>query len=127
MVPKKVGDELLRRRLSMRLTQTRVAEAIGTSRAYVSAVERGVGWDPDADKLVRWAVALGWEPDYLLRRLGREPMPPAVPTDLLALISRAVAEGVREGIAEALRDLRDEPTSATRQPAPLAPRHERPA
>jgi transcriptional regulator with XRE-family HTH domain len=48
MVPDKVGDELRRRRLYMHLKQSDVAREIVTTRAYVSSVERGVDWDPDA-------------------------------------------------------------------------------
>ncbi len=59
MVPKRVGDELRARRLRLGLTQADIARAIGTTRQYVSGVEKGVNWDPDADKLVVWAQTLG--------------------------------------------------------------------
>jgi transcriptional regulator with XRE-family HTH domain len=113
MVPSKVGDELRRRRLQLRLKQTDVAAALKTTRAYVSAVERGVSWDPDAEKLVAWAVVLGWPADYLLRKLGRVPLTsngitpaPAVLTpEIVEAIGRAVASGVAEGVADALAEL----------------------
>lgn len=109
MVPSKVGDELRRRRMGLRLTQAQIGEAISRTRSYVSAIENGVGWDPDAEQLALWAKMLGWEPDYILRRLGRvageatEPM--IVSPALLAAIRLAVAEGVRQGVADALRSL----------------------
>ena len=108
MVPKKVGDKLRRRRLLLNLTQADIAKAMGTTRAYVSAIERGVDWDPDADKLVKWAQTLGWESDHILRSLGRPAMPTtepaAVTADLLAEIKRIVAEGVQVGVTAALQD-----------------------
>ena len=116
MVPKKVGNKLRRRRLLLNLTQADIAHALGVNpstgrdytRAYVSQVELGVEYDPDADGLVRWAQALSWDGDYILRALGRAVMPttePAVLTaDLVEVIKRAVAEGVREGVIEGLQD-----------------------
>ena len=108
MVPKRVGDELRRRRLLLNLRQADIAKAMGTTRAYVSAVELGVEWDPDADKLVTWAQTLGWPGDYLLRSLGRPVLsttePAVVTADLMKAIKQAVAEGVQEGVTEALRD-----------------------
>jgi transcriptional regulator with XRE-family HTH domain len=108
MVPKRVGDELRRRRLLLNLRQTDIAQAMSTTRAYVSAVELGVDWDPDADKLVVWAQTLGWPGDYILRALGRAVIsttePVVVTADLMAAIRRAVAEGVAEGVVEALQD-----------------------
>jgi transcriptional regulator with XRE-family HTH domain len=108
MVPKKVGDKLSRRRLLLNLTQADIAKAMGTTRAYVSAIERGVDWDPDADKLVKWAQTLGWDDDYVLRSLGRATMsataPAVLTADLIEWIKRAVAEGVREGVIEGLQD-----------------------
>jgi len=63
-----------------------------------------VDWDPDADKLVVWAQTLGWDDDYLLKRLGRVVVPGAgtMTPELRQAIKDAVGEGVREGVAEAL-------------------------
>lgn len=109
MVPKRVGDELRHRRLRLGLKQADVARALGTTRAYVSAVERAAKWDPDTEKLVVWARTLGWEDDYLIRRLGRVMIPVGEPgaltASLLDAIRSAVAAGVREGVDEALREL----------------------
>jgi transcriptional regulator with XRE-family HTH domain len=116
MVPKKVGDELRRRRNFLELTQSKVAHALGVNpstgrdftRAYVSAVERGCKWDPDADGLVRWAQALGWDEDRILRMLGRAVMsttaPAVLTADLIEWTKRAVAGGVREGVIKGLQD-----------------------
>lgn len=109
MVPRKIGGEMRQRRLLVAMTQVNIADAIGTTRAYVSAVERGVDWDPDADKLVTWAKTLGWEPDYLLRKLGRVAVPApnvGLPPEMRQWIKRAIAEGVRQGVAEVVREIR---------------------
>lgn len=122
MVPRKVGEELRRRRLLLGLHQANIAEAMGTTRAYVSAIERGVDWDPDADKLVIWAQTLGWPNDYVLRSLGRAVMsttaPATLTADLLEAIKRAVSEGVREGVTEGLRDRSDGPAPWSKGPKP---------
>jgi len=110
MVPRKVGEELRRRRLLLGLRQADIARAMDRTRAYVSAIERGVEWSPDADRLVIWAQALGWPDDYILRALGRgiaTTAPAIITTDLIEAIRRAVAEGVQEGVAEALQDRLD--------------------
>jgi transcriptional regulator with XRE-family HTH domain len=100
VVPRKIGQEMRQRRLLVGMTQANIADAIGTTRAYVSAIERGVTWDPDADKLVLWSKTLGWEPDYLLRKLGRVAVPApnvGLSPEMLKAIKRAIVEGVREG------------------------------
>lgn len=95
MVPAKIGDELRRRRLLLRLKQADIAANLGTTRAYISAVENGVAWDPDAAKLTKWARALGWEDDAILRRLGRPDKPePGLPDELRDLIASAVSAAV---------------------------------
>jgi transcriptional regulator with XRE-family HTH domain len=108
VVPKRLGDELRQRRLLVGLKQTDIARSIGTTRAYISAVENGSDWDPDADKLVVWARTLGWEDDAILARLGRVAVPvldgPRLTSELVRQIKSAVAEGVREGIEVALRE-----------------------
>lgn len=110
MVPKRVGSELRQRRMVLGKTQNDVAKDLGTTRAYVSAIEQGVDWDPDADKLVVWARALGWESDYLLRKLNRTTLPSIEAANgltpaLIEALGRAVAEGVRLGVADALHDI----------------------
>jgi len=128
MVPKQIGNELRARRLRLCLTQTDVGRSMGTTRQYVSEVEIGVPWDPDADKLVVWAQTLGWEDDYILRRLGRTIMPvaeaSALTEDLVERIRQAVAEGVQQGVAEALRDRLDGPGDTG--PSPGGPLPQRP-
>ena len=128
MVPKRVGDELRRRRLLLNLRQADIAQAIGTTRAYVSAVELGVDWDPDADKLVIWAQTLGWPGDHILRALGRAVIsttePVVVTADLMQAIRRAVAEGVAEGVVEALQGRQE--AAGGRDPAPGGPLPEPP-
>lgn len=87
----------------MRLKQSDIAEALGTTRAYVSAVERGVGWDPDADKLVLWARTLAWEDDHILRRLGRTTVPMDesqkgyLSDEAVEMITRVLTSSLKEG------------------------------
>jgi transcriptional regulator with XRE-family HTH domain len=120
MVPKKVGEELRRRRMLLGLRQADIARAMNTTRAYVSAIERGVEWDPDADKLVVWAQTLGWPNDYVLRTLGRAVMSTTgsatLTADLLEAIRRAVAEGVAAGVTEALQDRQAKPGDTGQEP-----------
>lgn len=101
---------------------------MGTTRAYVSAVELGVPWDPDADKLVVWAQTLGWPEGYLLRALGRTIIsatdPALLSADQMETIKRAVADGVRTGVREALRDKSD--GGGDSGPAPAGPPPEPP-
>jgi hypothetical protein len=82
---------------------------MGRTRQYVSAIEHGVRWDPDADMLVVWARTLGWADAYILERLGRVIVPGSEPgtltPELQVAINEAVAAGVREGVADALRAL----------------------
>ena len=122
MVPRKIGGEMRQRRLLVGMTQVNIADAIGTTRAYVSAIERGVTWDPDADRLVAWAEKLGWGPDYLLRKLGRVAVPApnvGLSPEMLKAIKRAIAEGVREGVADVLREIDErEPAKQIGPPAP---------
>lgn len=109
MVPKRVGSELRQRRVLVGLTQTAIANALGVTRAYISGVENGIDWDPDADKLVVWSRQLGWEDDRILRMLNRTAVPietgPKLTASQLAEVQAAVTEGVREGVAQALREL----------------------
>lgn len=109
MVPRRVGGELRRRRERLVLTQADVGRAMGRTRQYVSAIEHGVRWDPDADMLVVWARTLGWADAYILERLGRVIVPGSEPgtltPELQVAINEAVAAGVREGVADALRAL----------------------
>jgi transcriptional regulator with XRE-family HTH domain len=112
MVPGKVAEALRRRRLELRMTQTAIAHAIGVSRAYVSAVERGVAWDPDAEKLVAWSRALGWDDGHILGMLGRGTVPISssfvgLPDNVIEAITQAVAAGIRQGRAEALAEQQD--------------------
>ena len=112
MVPRKVGEQLKARRLQLHMHQPDVADALGVSRAYIGAVENGVDWDPDAEKLIGWAVLLDLDPAELLRSLGRSTMSAdAMPVieggltpALLAAIRREVAAGVALGLREARRD-----------------------
>ena len=108
MVPKGVGREVARRRMLLGLTQREVAEQIATTRAYVSAIERGVDWDPDIEKLVALAKVLGWEEEHLLARLGRRvslPVLEVLTPDVVREVRLAVAEGVRDGMRELLHQL----------------------
>ena len=109
MVPKKVGDELRRRRIQLHMKQADVAEELGTTRAYVSAVERGVSWDPDADKLVNWARALGWEDEDILVKLGRVGVPAdqriTLRPELVVAITKVVAAGIADGFQDLLARL----------------------
>lgn len=123
MVPKKVGDELRRRRLELRLKQSDVARQIGTTRAYVSAVERGVDWDPDAEKMVAWARALSLDEDYILRRLNRSSIPVdermILQPEVVAAITQVVAAGIRAGFADLMTMLAEgdaTPRSVVDQP-----------
>ncbi len=119
MVPKKVGGELRRRRLELRLSQEAVGKRVGVSRAYIGNVENGVDWEPAADVLVKWALALGLDPVDLLRSMGRlapdetAALDPVASSALLAAIREAVAAGVRQGVEEAIRELGVKPRRQT--------------
>jgi transcriptional regulator with XRE-family HTH domain len=122
MVPKKVGDELRRRRLFLDLRQVDVAHALGINpstgrdytRSYVSQVEHGVAYDPDADGLVRWAQALGWDENHILRTLGRAVMSTTPSTILTADLLKAI----KQVVAEAVREELDRPRGGGNGPAP---------
>jgi transcriptional regulator with XRE-family HTH domain len=128
MVPKKVGEELRRRRMLLGLRQRDIAHALGINpstgrdytRAYISSVERGCSYDPDADKLVVWAQTLGWPNDYVLRTLGRAVMSTTgsatLTADLLEAIRRAVAEGVAKGVTEGMRGMMAPPGDTDPEP-----------
>lgn len=128
MVPSKVGDDLRRRRLQLHLKQSDVAREIGTTRAYVSAVENGVDWDPDADKLVNWSRALNWEDDAVLRKLNRVGVPAdqrlALQPELVEAIKTVVAAGIADGFRELMSRLDEDEQS--RQPEGQRPRRTRP-
>lgn len=131
MVPKKVGDDLRRRRITLRMKQSDIGRQIGTTRAYVSAVERGVDWDPDADKLVNWARALGLEDDAILRQLGRVGVPANRRTllepEVVDAITQVVAAGIRDGFQELLARLDADATPPPAENKPRSSRRERPA
>ena len=103
MVPIEVGNAIRDRRLQLGLTQAAVAAQIRRTRAYVSAIEHGVSWDPDADILVVIAETLHWPPAYLLRMLDREPVP-SLPLNLRTEVVALVHLVVREQIAAALAE-----------------------
>lgn len=99
------------RRLALHMTQRDVADLMGVTRAYVSAVERGVDWDPDVDKLVAWARALGLPEGTWLERLDRLPvavLSPAVTRAIVDLIESEIQttfEGLRSAhVAKARRE-----------------------
>jgi transcriptional regulator with XRE-family HTH domain len=71
MLSSVVGQQIRNRRLELGLTQRQVSRGINRTRAYVSAIERGVDWDPDADVLVAMARTLFWPGNHILRMLGR--------------------------------------------------------
>lgn len=127
MVPRKVGEGLRRRRLVLDLKQSDIATACGTTRAYISAVERGVDWEPDAAKLIRWSTALGWPEDHILSRLGRSgPIDAEAQLSpmLLAAIKDVVTAGIRDGLTDVLREMNDERTLAvTAIERDAAPKH----
>jgi len=114
MVPRAITQELRRRRMQLRLSQADLAREIGVSRATIGNIEANLAdWEPRSETMVRWALALGLDPADLLRRLGRVPashlaseLPQNAVEELLAAIRREVAEGVREGVAQALTELR---------------------
>ena len=113
MIPRAISQELRRRRMQLHLSQADLAQEIGVSRATIGNIEAGIAdWEPRSETLVRWALALGIDPADLLRRLGRVPagrlaseLPQNAAEELLAAIRREVAEGVREGVAQALEEL----------------------
>jgi transcriptional regulator with XRE-family HTH domain len=131
LVPKKIGDELRRRRITLRLKQADVAKLIGTTRAYVSAVERGVDWDPDAEKVVLWSRALGWDDDFILRRLNRMATPLDSPSQLspeiMAALREVISAGIRDGIERVLEELRAASGAQSElpieDPKPVSTRH----
>jgi transcriptional regulator with XRE-family HTH domain len=61
-----LGDLVVRARSSAELTQTALAEAVGTTQSVISRWERGADV-PRVDTLVRLLRACGYEPDLVLR------------------------------------------------------------
>jgi transcriptional regulator with XRE-family HTH domain len=61
-----LGDLVVRARSAAGLTQTGLAEAIGTTQSVISRWERGAD-APRVDTLVRILRACGYEPDLVLR------------------------------------------------------------
>jgi transcriptional regulator with XRE-family HTH domain len=61
-----LGDLVVRARSAARLTQTALADAIGTTQSVISRWERGAD-TPRVDTLVRILRACGYEPDLVLR------------------------------------------------------------
>jgi hypothetical protein len=103
MVSFEVGRRIRDRRLKLGLTQLEVAHGISRTRAYVSALERGVEWDPDADVLVALAVQLGWPGEHILSLLGRPHFPADVRQNVGPVVLAAITAAVRLEIERVLR------------------------
>lgn len=71
----------------MKLTQEGLAEALGTSSAWVSQVERGVG-SPSVDTLVKIAAALKTTPTAIVEAAWAQPGLSATVRELLAVAQR---------------------------------------
>ena len=127
-IPSAVAQRLRARREELGLSQAALARRIGVSRAYIGNTESGgADWEPTVEHLVAWSVALGWEPDYLVRQAGRLASPGASELDLgllgagaLAALRTEVAAAVRDGILAAIEELRAAapPPDGARPPAP---------
>jgi transcriptional regulator with XRE-family HTH domain len=89
--------------LELGLTQRDVARGIGRTRAYVSAVERGVDWDPDADVLVALALQLAWPGDHILSLVDRPHFPADVHESLGPVALAAITVAVRLEVQRLLR------------------------
>lgn len=96
------GRHIKRRRLTLHLTQVKVAASVGMSRAWLVALEQGKG-NPPAEAITALAIALGEDPKDYLKKTGRvaltaEDLVPArvgdLPPDLAAAIERAVASAL---------------------------------
>jgi transcriptional regulator with XRE-family HTH domain len=64
------GPYVKRERESRKLGLRDLAEQLGISPAYVSRVEHGT-LDPTEEVVVKWAKALGQDPDFMMALLGR--------------------------------------------------------
>lgn len=127
-IPSSVAQRMRARREELGLSQAALARRIGVSRAYIGNTESGgADWEPTVENLVAWSVALGWEPDYLVRQAGRLTSPGASELDLgllgagaLAALRTEVAAAVRDGILAAIEELRAAapPPAGDHPPAP---------
>jgi HTH-type transcriptional regulator / antitoxin HipB len=79
-----IGAGLRSRRTALNLTQTAVADRIGTTQSYVAGVERG-------DRDPRWSTAV-----ELARALELEPM--FIPRERLAAVTAVLAAGPEDDV-----------------------------
>lgn len=80
-----LGSGIAARRRARHLTQEKLAEALDTSPAWVSQLERGIG-NPSLETLHRLALALGTTPGVLVETAGAVE---ALTADVRALVEIA--------------------------------------
>lgn len=132
------GDQLRRLRLAARLTQAAVAEAIGVSNTYISALESGRKPAPPqalvtalaaclgVEEQVLWNVAVEEREERLRQRIAGVPTshrvrrpPPATPQPGAAFTDRNAELGAMAHTVEAFRGLTESPKRRKRLAALL--------
>jgi transcriptional regulator with XRE-family HTH domain len=83
---KELGRKVRARRNKLGLKQTQLAERVGRTHGWLSALENGKGGDTPAEVITALAVELGEDPSDYLRAAGRtvlraEDVMPAPPLD----------------------------------------------
>lgn len=93
------GRRIRRRRLTLKFSQAKVADAVGKSRPWLVALEKGQG-NPPAETITALAKVLGEDPREYLQLTGRvaltaDQLVPArvatLPPETAAAVERAVA------------------------------------
>lgn len=120
---KEFGARIKRRRLALKLSQAKVAKAVGRSRPWLVALEQGDG-NPPAEVVTALAIALEEDPRDYLKMLGRvaltaEDLRPVrindLPPETAAAVERAVASAIAplvERIDQLLTLLEERPADA---------------
>lgn len=105
-----LGGVIAERRRARKLTQEKLAEALDTSSAWVSQVERGIG-NPSMETLLKLAVALGTTPAALIEAACAVDGLPADVRTLMQLAQRLKPAATRV-LVEAARAMEREGMTA---------------
>lgn len=99
------GKHIRRRRERLKLSQVEVAKAVGMSRPWLVAVEKGQG-NPKAETITALAVVLSEDPAYYLSLAGRVSLTAeSVSPVSLGELSPAMSAAVERAVAGALEPL----------------------
>lgn len=119
----------MRRRLTMKMSQAKVASLVSMSRPWLVDIEKGRG-NPPAEKITALAIALGEDPREYLKLAGRvaltaDDLVPArvaaLPPETAAAVERAVARALEpfvermDRLLAALEQRQDGPAGETGQ------------